>query len=84
MATEDDLREQMTGAFEDAAYPVTSPMDLIPALPEGPATSFESGDFSMTAMELNNEFSGEAQFPYQDVDSLVEDILAALESDGHI
>lgn len=79
-----ELREQLTDAFEGAAYPVTSPMDLIPALPNGPATAFESGEFEMTAMELNNEFSSKAQFPYQNAENLVEDILEALEDEGHV
>jgi len=47
MDTEADLREQMIAAFEDADYPISSPMDLVPALPDGPGTRFESGEFSM-------------------------------------
>ena len=79
-----DLREQFTEAFEEAAYPITSPMDLLPSLPDGPATTFESGDFSMTAMELNNEVSGEVNFPFQDVESFVDALIEALEEEGHI
>ena len=84
MVDTDELREQFTEAFEDAAYPVTSPMDLLPSLPDGPATTFESGDFSMTAMELNNEVSGAVNFPFQDVDSLVDALIEGLEDEGHI
>ncbi|MFC7134473.1 MULTISPECIES: MTH865 family protein [Salinibaculum] len=78
MADKDDLREQFTEAFEGADYPISSPMDLVPALPEGPSTKFESGDFSMTAMELNTKVSG-GEFPYDDVESFVDDVLAELE-----
>ena len=84
MVDKDDLREQFTEAFEDAAYPVTTPMDLLPSLPDGPATTFESGEFSMTAMELNTEVSGAVNFPFQDVESLVEALIDGLESEGHI
>ena len=83
MADEAELREQMIDAFEGAEYPISSPMDLVPALPDGPGTSFESGEFSMTAMELNAELSG-GEFPYESVDAFVDDVLAELEAEGHI
>ena len=83
MVDKDDLRQQFIDAFEGADYPINSPMDLVPALPNGPATSFESGDFSMTAMELNSELWG-AEFPYDDVESFVDDVMEGLEDEGHI
>jgi hypothetical protein len=83
MVDKDDLREQFIDAFEGADYPINSPMDLIPALPNGPSTSFESGDFSMTAMELNQAVSG-GEFPYDNVESFVDDVMNALEEDGQI
>ena len=81
MADEAELREQMTEAFEGADYPVSSPMDLVPALPQGPSTKFESGDFSMTAMELNTKLPG-GNFPYDSVEELVDDIIGNLEDEG--
>jgi len=78
MADKAELREQFTEAFQDADYPIASPMDLVPALPAGPSTKFESGDFSMTAMELNTKLDGE--FPYESVDDFVDDVMASLES----
>ncbi len=84
MADKQELREQFETAFEDAAYPVTSPMDLIPALPDGPATTFASGDFSMTALELNTELSGGVNFPFQDVDELVDTMIEQLEEEDLI
>jgi hypothetical protein len=73
-----DLRDQMVEAFEGADYPINSPMDLVPALPSGPSTKFESGDFSMTAMELNTKL-GSGDFPYDSVDAFVDDVLDQLE-----
>jgi hypothetical protein len=73
-----DLRDQMTEAFEGADYPINSPMDLVPALPKGPSTKFEAGDFSMTAMELNTKL-GSGEFPYDSVDAFVDDIFEQLE-----
>jgi len=83
MADEAELRQQMIDAFEGADYPISSPMDLVPALPNGPSTSFESGDFSMTAMELNTKLSG-GDFPYDDVESFVDDVLQQLKDQDHI
>jgi len=73
----------MIDAFEGADYPISSPMDLVPALPNGPGTKFESGDFSMTAMELNTKLSG-GEFPYDSPDAFVDDVLEELEENGHI
>lgn len=84
MVDETDLREQLTDAFEGAEYPVSSPMDLVPALPDGPGTTFESGEFSMTAMELNAELSGGQDFPYETVDDLVDDVIAELKANDHL
>ena len=82
MSDEAEIRSQLVAAFEDADYPVSSPMDLVPALPNGPGTRFESDDFSMTAMELNTKLSGD--FPYESVDALVDDIIADLKDQGEL
>jgi hypothetical protein len=78
MVDKADLREQFVEAFEGADYPIASPMDLVPALPAGPSTKFESGEFSMTAMELNTKLDGE--FPYESVDAFVDDVMESLEN----
>ena len=78
-----DLRDQMTEAFEGADYPINSPMDLVPALPNGPSTKFEAGDFSMTAMELNTKL-GSGDFPYESADAFVDDVMDQLEEQDYI
>ncbi|MFB6142146.1 MAG: MTH865 family protein [Halorientalis sp.] len=83
MVDRDDLRQQLTDAFEGADYPVNNPMDLVPALPNGPSTTFESGDVSFTAMELNQR-GGAADFPYESVEDLVDDVMEGLEDEGMI
>ncbi|MFB6164033.1 MAG: MTH865 family protein [Haloarculaceae archaeon] len=83
MVDRDDLRQQLVDGFEGADYPVNSPMDLVPALPNGPSTKFESGDVSFTAMELQSRGGG-GDFPYDDVDTLVDDIMDGLEDEGEI
>ena len=83
MADEAELREQMIDAFENADYPISSPMDLVPALPNGPSTKFESGDFSMTAMELNTKLSG-GNFPYETPENFVDDVIEQLNEQDEI
>ena len=78
-----EVREQFVEAFEDADYPVNSPMDLVPALPQGPGTTFEVGDETITAMELNQEASGQADYPYDSVDELVDALVEGMEEQGY-
>mgnify|MGYP000114246311 FL=1 len=78
--TEAELREQFTEAFEGADYPINNPMDLVPALPDGPGTRFEAGDVEFTAMELSTKLSDAQDFPYESVDELVDDLLEGLKA----
>jgi hypothetical protein len=59
-------------------------MDLVPALPDGPGTTFEAGDVSFSAMELAANLSGHQEFPYATLDELVDDVIAALKSEDMI
>lgn len=79
-----ELRSQFVAAFRGADYPVSGQMDLVPALPDGPTTTFESGDFSMSALELATTLSDHQEFPYESVESLVDDVMSALEEEGMI
>lgn len=79
-----ELREQFLDAFGGADFPVESQMDLVPTLPDGPATRFEAGGVSFTAMELAAKLSGEQEFPYDTVEALVDDILDGLEANDLI
>ncbi|MFP4626281.1 MAG: MTH865 family protein [Natronomonas sp.] len=76
MVSESELRRQMVEAFEGAPYPLDSPMDLLPALPDGVGTTFESGEFSMSIIDLNTEL--DSDFPYDSVDELVDHIIEEL------
>jgi hypothetical protein len=79
---EADLRAQFRAAFEGADFPVTDQMDLVPALPNGPGTRFEAGDVSVSAMELAATLDGHQDFPYDSVEALVDDVIAALKAEG--
>ncbi len=84
MTVKEDLRDEFVSAFEDAEYPVTGQMDLVPALPKGPRTSFEAGDLSFSVMELASKLGDHADFPYETVDALADDIIEALEDEGEL
>lgn len=84
MADRADLRQQLHDTFESADYPVSDQMDLVPALPDGPATRFESDDTSFTAMEMSAKLDSHQEFPYEDVDTLVDDVMDGLEKEGLI
>lgn len=79
---EAELREQLRTAFEGADYPVGSQMDLVPALPAGPSTKFEAGDVSVSAMELAARLGSHQEFPYENVDALVDDVIEGMKAEG--
>ncbi len=81
---EAELRKQFLDAFGDADYPVNNQMDLVPALPNGPATKFEAGDVSLTAMEMAAKLGSEQEFPYESAEELVDDIIDGLKAKGLI
>jgi hypothetical protein len=83
-ATKAELREQFMEAFGDADFPVQNQMDLVPALPNGPGTKFTAGDVSLTAMEMAARLGGHQDFPYEDAESLVDDVMTGLEAEGLI
>ena len=81
---EAELREQFTEAFGNAEFPVTTQMDLVPALPNGPGTTFSAGDRTLSAMELASKLGGHQDFPYEDIETLVDDAIAGLKAEDVI
>ncbi|MFW6383797.1 MAG: MTH865 family protein [Halodesulfurarchaeum sp.] len=84
MTTPEELRQEFVAAFEDAEYPVSGQMDLVPALPNGPRTTFGGGDLEFSVMELASKLGSHADFPYDDVESLVADVMTALREEGEL
>lgn len=82
MVDEEELRNQLKEALKGADYPVSDAMELLPALPDGPSTRIESEDFSMNMLELNSKLEGD--FPYEDVESLIDDIIEGLRESGYL
>lgn len=75
---EDQIRSQLETVFSRAEYPVTDPFELIPVLPNGAATTFEADDITIGAMELGREYSEYQEYPYEDVEGLVDDLMTGL------
>lgn len=82
MVNESELRAQMIDAFDNVEYPLANPMELLPTLPNGAETRFESDAFSMSVIELNMEL--DSDFPYQSVEELVDHIFEELRANDKI
>lgn len=81
-SVEAELRAQLADAFAGAEYPVDNQMELVPALPDGPTTRFETDDVSVTAMELATKLGDHQDFPYESADDLVDDVIAGMRAEG--
>ncbi|WP_302080825.1 MTH865 family protein [Salinibaculum rarum] len=79
---EEEIREQLVAVFGQAEYPVVDPMELIPVLPDGAATTFEAPGVSLGAMELGMGYAEYQDYPYDDVEALVADLMTGLRDDG--
>lgn len=81
-----EIREQVMDAYSGADYPVNSPMKLMPVLPNGPATRFESGDFSVTVMEMqgidveDESVDSDPNFPYESAEEMVDEQMEFIEA----
>lgn len=80
--TAETLREELMEVFGRADYPVEEPMELVPALPDGPGTTFEAGDVSVGVMELGSEYAEYQTYPYETADALVDDLMAGFRKEG--
>ena len=76
------MRQQLLDVFGRAEYPVSEPFELIPVLPNGPATTFEAGDIHIEAMELGMGYAEYQEYPYENVEGLVDDLMTGLHDDG--
>ena len=81
MSAREELSQNLKAVFSKARLPIKSVMDLLPVLPQGPMTKFQGGSKSFTAMDLSTKLGG-GNFPYNNVDDFVNDILNGLDSKG--
>ena len=79
--TEAEIRRQLIEVFGAATYPVTDPFELLPVLPDGPATTFEAGDVTIGARDLGREYADYQDSSYANVEALVDDLRTGLRAD---
>jgi hypothetical protein len=81
---EAELREQFRTAFGRVEYPLTDPFDLIPVLPDGPATEFRAGEIVIPAIDFGMTYGEYQEYPYESVDALVDDLIAGLRAEDEL
>jgi len=81
---EAELRAQLTDVLGRAEYPVADPLTLIPVLPEGARTTFEAGDVVVPAIDLGLRYGTYQEYPYANVEALVEDVLRGMRAEGEL
>jgi hypothetical protein len=80
--TAGELRQELEDVFRDADYPVEGPMELIPALPDGPGTTFEAGDVSVGVMDLGAKYGDYQEYPYETAEDLIDDLMHGFREEG--
>ncbi len=78
----DQLRAELERVFGRAEYPVEEPMDLVPALPDGPGTTFDAGEVSVGVLELGGTYAEYQTYPYETADALVADLMEGFRAEG--
>jgi len=76
------LRQELEEVFSDADYPVEDPMELIPALPDGPGTTFEAGDVAVGVMDFGAKYGDYQEYPYETAEGLVDDLMHGFREEG--
>lgn len=76
------LREELEAVFTKAEYPVEDPMELVSVLPDGPNTTFEAGDVSVSVMDLGAEYAAYQSYPYETADALIDDLMHGFREEG--
>lgn len=75
---EEELRTQLQNVFPGAMFPVDDPFELIPLLPDGKDTVFDVGTVSIPAKDLGMKYNDHQEYPYDDPESLIDDIIRSV------
>lgn len=78
----DALRAELEAVFGDTEFPVEDPMELVPALPDGPATTFEVGEITVEVMDFGTTYADYQDYPYETAADLVEDLMTGFREEG--
>jgi|AntDeeMetageno50_2_1112565.scaffolds.fasta_scaffold01127_8 hypothetical protein len=77
-----EMRKALEDEFKHVEFPVSGKMSLASDLPSGPGTTFETDHISVSAMELATKAGSDLDFPYEDIEDLLDDSIGALEDEG--
>lgn len=80
--TAEKFRQELEETFSSADYPVDGPMELVPALPDGPSTTFEADDVTVEVMDLGMEYAEYQEYPYETAADLVDDLMHGFREEG--
>lgn len=80
--TAEQLRAELETVFTNAEYPVEEPMELVPALPDGPSTTFEAGDVRVGVMDFGAEYAEYQEYPYETAEALIDDLMTGFREEG--
>jgi len=76
------LRQELESVFSTADFPVEDPMELVPVLPDGPATTFEAGDVTVSVMDFGAKYGDYQEYPYETAEDLVDDLFTGFHEEG--
>lgn len=80
--TAEKFRQELEEVFSGADYPVDGPMELVPALPDGPSTTFEADDVTVEVMDLGMEYADYQDYPYETATDLIDDLMTGFHEEG--
>jgi hypothetical protein len=64
MSIKDEIHSQIEGALKGAKFPISSPEELLAAMPNGAATKCKAGDVELTAGDAGKVLRAE-DFPFK-------------------
>ncbi|MDS0223525.1 MTH865 family protein [Haloarcula sp. S1AR25-5A] len=81
-ATASKLRKELEKVFNEADYPISEPMELIPVLPDGAGTTFEADNVRVGVMDFGSEYADYQDYPYESADALIDDLMTGFHEEG--
>lgn len=75
MSVRETIKNQIIGALQGAAFPISTPEALLAAFPYGAETACQAGDLKVTAGEAGKLLTA-ADFPFTSADQVAETIVS--------
>lgn len=78
------LKEELESVFIDDYFPIESPFELIPMLPNGKQTTFTLGRKEIPASKLGMKYDHYQEYPYETPNELINDIIKSIRENADI